>query len=89
MKKIVVLLFLLVSMINEAYLCSAFVLKNENKTLLGKNFDWTTDQGMVVKNIRNTKKYAYYTHNGQVAHGLVSMVASLSIRMVRTCLMAG
>jgi choloylglycine hydrolase len=54
-------------MINEAYLCSAFVLKNENKTLLGKNFDWTTDQGMVVKNIRNTKKYAYYTHNGQPA----------------------
>jgi penicillin V acylase-like amidase (Ntn superfamily)/uncharacterized protein (DUF2141 family) len=42
-------------------------LKNGKKLLLGKNFDWTFDQGYIVKNVKNTTKVAYYTHNGTPA----------------------
>lgn len=53
--------------IQSAYPCSSFVLKNGKTILLGKNFDWTFDQGHIIKNLKNTTKVAYYTHNGTPA----------------------
>ena len=43
------------------------MLKNEKTILLGKNFDWTFDKGYIIKNIKNTTKVAYCTHNGTPA----------------------
>jgi len=60
-------LLFLTSLIESAYPCSSFVLKKGSKILLGKNFDWTFDQGYVIKNLKNTTKVAYYTHNGKPA----------------------
>lgn len=54
-------------MVQSAYPCSSFVLKNEKTILLGKNFDWTFDKGYIIKNIKNTTKVAYCTHNGTPA----------------------
>lgn len=51
----------------SAYPCSSFVLKNGKTILLGKNFDWTFDKGYIIKNLRNTTKVAYFTHNGTPA----------------------
>lgn len=47
-----------------SFSCSSFVLKNGKTILLGKNFDWTFDQGYVFKNPKHIKKSAYVTHNG-------------------------
>ncbi|MBK7108808.1 MAG: linear amide C-N hydrolase [Bacteroidetes bacterium] len=60
-------LLLFIGVTHTAHPCSSFVLKNEKTILLGKNFDWTFDQGYLIKNIRNTTKVAYFSHNGQPA----------------------
>lgn len=59
------LFFLLLPQI--VYPCSSFVLKNGKRIFLGKNFDWTFDEGHLIKNLRQTKKVAYFTHTGQPA----------------------
>lgn len=47
--------------------CSAFVLKdNSGQIFVGKNFDWTLTEGMVIVNPRNVPKQAYLTHLGKV-----------------------
>lgn len=53
--------------IPSGHACSSFVLKQKNAILLGKNFDWTFDKGILIKNLRNTNKIAYFTHKGQPA----------------------
>jgi len=67
MKKYLWTLLFLTTIVQWVYPCSSFVLKNGKTILLGKNFDWTFDQGYIIKNIRNTTKVAYYTHNGAPA----------------------
>ena len=67
LKKQVTSLFLLLGICHTALACSSFVLKNGKTVILGKNFDWTFDQGYVVKNLRNIEKFAYYSHNGIAA----------------------
>lgn len=60
-------IFILLISVQSVYTCSSFVLKNGKKVLLGKNFDWTFDQGYIIKNIKNTFKVAYCTHDGSPA----------------------
>jgi choloylglycine hydrolase len=67
MKKYFCALLALMTLVQLAYPCSSFVLKNGKTILLGKNFDWTFDQGYIIKNLKNTAKAAYYTHNGKPA----------------------
>lgn len=67
MKTFLWTLLFLTTLVLSAYPCSSFVLKNGKTILLGKNFDWTFDQGYIIKNIKNTTKIAYYTHNGAPA----------------------
>ena len=67
MKKYFWTLLFLTALVQLAYSCSSFVLKNGKTILLGKNFDWTFDQGYIIKNLRNTSKIAYCTHNGTPA----------------------
>lgn len=44
--------------------CSAFILKSDGEIVLGKNFDWTFRDGIILLNQRGEKKSAYYTHDG-------------------------
>lgn len=67
MKSILCTIYILSIWVQTAYPCSSFVLKNGKTVLLGKNFDWTLDQGLILKNVRNTHKVAYYTHDGTPA----------------------
>lgn len=67
MKKYFCTLLLLTTIVQSAFPCSSFVLKNGKTILLGKNFDWTFDKGYIIKNLRNTRKVAYFTHNGTPA----------------------
>lgn len=67
MKKYFWTLLFLTTIIQSAYPCSSFVLKNGKTILLGKNFDWTFDKGYVIKTLKNTTKVAYFTHNGTPA----------------------
>lgn len=64
MKKSLCILLFSVVLMQMAYPCSSFVLKKGKTILLGKNFDWTFDQGYIIKNLKNTSKIAYYTHSG-------------------------
>lgn len=63
--KLLTIFLFLTGTVQNAFSCSSFVLKNGKTILLGKNFDWTYDQGYLVKNLQNTSKVAYYTHNGR------------------------
>jgi len=65
--KYILTLLLLIGIAQTALPCSSFVLKNGKTILLGKNFDWTFDQGYLIKNVKNTAKFAYFSHNGQPA----------------------
>jgi len=67
MKKYFWTFLFLTTLVQLAYPCSSFVLKNGKTILLGKNFDWTFDKGYIIKNLKNTAKIAYYTHNGAPA----------------------
>ena len=67
MKKYFWTLLFLTILVQSAYPCSSFVLKNGKTVLLGKNFDWTFDNGYIIKNLKNTTKVAYCTHNGTPA----------------------
>lgn len=67
MKKYFWTLLFLTALTQSVYPCSSFVLKNGKTILLGKNFDWTFDQGYIIKNSRGTTKNAYYTHSGTPA----------------------
>lgn len=67
MKKYFWTLLILTTLVQSAYPCSSFVLKNGKTILLGKNFDWTFDKGYIIKNLKNTTKVAYCTHNGTPA----------------------
>lgn len=67
MKKSIGTLLLLTTLVQSIYPCSSFVLKNGKTVLLGKNFDWTFDNGYIIKNLKNTTKVAYCTHNGTPA----------------------
>ncbi len=49
----------------EINACSSLVLKNGNEVFLAKNFDWTYGNGYLIKNLRNTKKQAFYTQAGK------------------------
>jgi len=60
-------LLFLTALTQPVYPCSSFVLKNGKTVLLGKNFDWTFDQGYIIKNSRTTTKNAYCTHSGTPA----------------------
>lgn len=68
MNKILWIILFLYSLEFKAYSCSAFVLKANEKIILGKNFDWTFGEGIIIKNLRGIEKYAYFTHDGNVAH---------------------
>lgn len=67
MKRYFWTLLFLTTLVQSAYPCSSFVLKNGKTVLLGKNFDWTFDNGYIIKNLKNTTKVAYCTHNGTPA----------------------
>lgn len=67
MKKHFWILLFLTILVQSVHACSSFVLKNGKTVLLGKNFDWTFDQGYIIKNLRNTSKIGYCTHNGTPA----------------------
>jgi len=67
MRKILLLLLTLLTAIDFVYPCSAIVLKNGRQILLAKNFDWTYNNGIIIKNLRGISKTAYYTHTGKQA----------------------
>ena len=64
MKKIILLLLILIYQYSNA--CSAFFFNSENK-ILAKNFDWSSGQGYLIKNIRGQQKFAYGFRGGNVA----------------------
>lgn len=68
MNRFLMVLMILYSIGIKNYACSAFVLKANDKIILGKNFDWTFGEGILIKNLRGIEKYAYFTHDGIVAH---------------------
>lgn len=67
MKCLVVILCIICLTSNVAYPCSAVVLKDDNRFILAKNFDWTYRDGVIMKNVRGASKMAYFTHSGQQA----------------------
>jgi penicillin V acylase-like amidase (Ntn superfamily)/uncharacterized protein (DUF2141 family) len=77
MKKYIWTILFSTVILQSAYPCSSFVLKNGKTILLGKNFDWTFDQGYIIKNLKNTTKVAYCTHNGTPA-GWTSKYGSIT-----------
>lgn len=58
---------LLLLSVEIVFPCSAIVLKNGDQIYLAKNFDWTYQGGILIKNLRQTTKMAYYTHAGTQA----------------------
>lgn len=68
MTKITLTLLILVTTTKIASPCSSIVLKEGNKILLAKNFDWTYGEGIIIKNLRGTSKTAYFTHTGEQAN---------------------
>lgn len=68
MKKVLLTTLLFVLAIQIAFPCSSFVLKLGNQIFLGKNFDWTYCDGVIIKNLRGTRKSAYFTHTGEQAN---------------------
>lgn len=58
MKFIPVLLMLLWQLPVQTFACSAFFYNGEKK-LYGKNFDWSTGDGYIIKNNRGQQKFAY------------------------------
>ncbi len=67
MKKAILTIITFVLTIQIAFPCSSIVLKQGNQLFLGKNFDWTYREGIVIKNLRGTSKTAYFTHTGEQA----------------------
>lgn len=56
---------LFLSFLTVTWSCSAIVLKNDQSVYLAKNFDWTYNNGYVIKNLRNINKQAYSTFLNQ------------------------
>jgi len=52
-------------LILDTLACSSLVLKNGSEVFLAKNFDWTYGNGYLIKNLRSTKKQAFYTQAGK------------------------
>lgn len=67
MNKILLTVLVVLITNNLLYPCSAIVLKNGKQVMLAKNFDWTYRDGMIIKNLRNATKTAYFTHAGRPA----------------------
>ena len=53
-------------MISEGQACSVFGLKGETYCIVGKNFDWFVDDGLLVFNKRQIKKTAFVYYNQNV-----------------------
>lgn len=56
MKKTILFICVLIYQISSA--CSAFFFNSENK-IFAKNFDWSSEKGYLIKNIRGQQKFAY------------------------------
>lgn len=65
--KILVLLLLLNASGNILFACSAFFCKGERK-IFGKNFDWGSGEGFIIKNNRSQIKYSYGIRGSNQAH---------------------
>jgi penicillin V acylase-like amidase (Ntn superfamily) len=50
-------------LIHPSFGCSAFLLKSNNQNIVGKNYDWTIENGRVLINKRNMEKIAYGVNN--------------------------
>ena len=64
MKKTLLLISILIYQFSAA--CSAFFFNVDNK-ILAKNFDWSSGQGYLIKNIRGQEKFAYGFRGDNVA----------------------
>ena len=53
-------------MSSEGQACSVFGLKNEAYCIVGRNFDWAVDDGLLVFNKRHVKKTAFVYYNQNV-----------------------
>jgi penicillin V acylase-like amidase (Ntn superfamily) len=63
--KLVLIIIMSLAAAVDISACSSVVLKNGNEVFLAKNFDWTYGNGYLIKNLRNTKKQAFYTQSGK------------------------
>ena len=50
-------------MISEGQACSVFGIKGENYCMVGKNFDWSVGDGLLIFNKRQVKKTAFVYYN--------------------------
>lgn len=64
MKKLTLLILVFIYQYSNA--CSAFFFNSENK-ILAKNFDWSSGQGYLIKNVRGQQKFAYGFRGENVA----------------------
>lgn len=76
--RILVILFLSFHQYSNA--CSAFFFNN-NQKILAKNFDWSSGQGYLLKNLRGQKKFAYGFRGSNVA-GWTSKFGSITFNQI-------
>ena len=53
------LTLILIAGYSSLYACTSFRLKDESKVVVGKNYDWIIDPGILVTNKRNMAKTAF------------------------------
>jgi len=65
MKQLLIFLSIILTINSNIYACSSIVIKNDSVNFLAKNFDWTYGEGIIIKNLKGSKKLAYFTHTGE------------------------
>ncbi len=78
MRKAIIIIGLFIYQISTA--CSAFFFTGD-RTILAKNFDWSSGQGYIIKNNRGEKKFAYGFRDANVA-GWTSKFGSITFNQI-------
>ncbi len=53
------LTLILIAEYSSLYACTSFLLRDEGKVVIGKNYDWEVEPGILVTNMRNMAKTAF------------------------------
>ncbi len=53
------LTLILIAEYSSLHACTSFLLKDEDKVMVGKNYDWEVEPGILVTNMRNMAKTAF------------------------------
>ena len=70
-------------MISEGQACCVFGLKSETYCMVGKNFDWLVDDGLLIFNKRQVKKtaFVYYNQNEKNLAAWTSKYGSVTFNL--------